>query len=199
MKEGYSIIDGKIDSSTGNVIWLETDGSSSHVVGASGFSVDYEKDTNTSGNGYSSTSWTSIDGKVDQNSSDITTISANGDRIETVTQSDALNHEISATQTTKSANGLSTTTLTDENGDGVYDLKTTDQITPASDGSVTELVTTATTGSAPVTLGRTQTYTSADQLTVTTSLDHTGDGVYDSVTKDVTDAVGNSTDDGRSL
>ena len=182
------------DQTTSDATMIGATGSRTETVSvtSNNSTLEPQSITTTSANGLSSATTTNIDGKVDYTTIDNTAIDANDNRIETITQYDSLGHEISAAQTTQSANGLLTTTLADKNGEGVYDIKTTDQTTLALDGSVTELVTATTTGSTPVTLGRTQTYTSADRFSVITSVDHTGDGVFDSVKKTVKDAIGNT-------
>ncbi|NJO55434.1 MAG: hypothetical protein HC834_02715 [Rhodospirillales bacterium] len=187
-------IDGKIDSITTDVIVLNIDGSTTETVTkrANDGTLISQTATTISANGFSSTTTTSIDGKVDSTITDTRSIAANGDLVEVVTSYDPSNAKINSTQITSSANGLLKTTLTDENGDGIFDIETTDQTTlNVADGSVTELFTTRTVAASPVTLGRTQIFTSADGLTAITSVDDDGDGVYDEVTRVVRDPVGN--------
>lgn len=187
-------IDGKIDNVTTYVTVLNIDGGNTKTVTrrANDGTLISQTVTTTSGDGFASTTTTSIDGKVDSTVTDVSSIATNGDTIETITNYDAQNAKISATRITTSANGLLQTTLVDENGDGIFDIQTVDQTTlNATDGSITELVTTTTVASSPVMLGRTRTVTSPDGLTVITSVDHTGSGVYDEVTTAVEDAAGN--------
>jgi hypothetical protein len=185
-------IDGKVDFTTTDMTVRNIDGSSTETVTkrANDGALISQTTTRTSANGFSSTTTTSLDGKVDATVADVTTIATSGNRTEVITSYDPQGAKIDATQITTAANGLLKTTLVDENGDGSFDIQATDQRSLNSDGSVTELVTTTTVGASPVTLGRTQTSTSANGLTVTTSVDHTGDGVYDAVTTDVKDPVG---------
>ncbi len=179
---------------TTDVVVLNIDGSKTETVtkrAADGTLIS-QAVTTTSDDGFSQTSTTSIDGKVDSTTTDVSVIAGNGDLIDTVTFYDAAGVKIKATQTTSSANGRLTTTSVDADGDGTFDLRTTDEITlNMTDGSVTEVVTTQTLGATPDILGRTQIYTSADALTVITSVDNTGEGVFDEVTKVVEDGAGN--------
>ncbi|MGQ0681883.1 Ig-like domain-containing protein [Bradyrhizobium sp.] len=187
-------IDGKIDSITTYVTVLNLDGGHTETVTrrANDGTLNSQTVTTTSGDGFASATTTSIDGKIDSTVTDVSSIAANGDEIETITAYDAQNVKISATRITTSANGLLQASLIDENGDGTFDVQTVDQTTlNATDGSLTQLVTTTTVAASPVTLGRIQTVTSADGLTVVTSVDHTGNGVYDEVTSVVGDAAGN--------
>ncbi len=75
------------------------------------------------------------------------------------------------------ADGLSKTTSIDADGDGTFELVTTDVTTTNVDGSKTELVQSR--SSDGTLLNSTRTTTSADSLTQTATIDSNGDGVID--------------------
>ncbi|MFT4080223.1 DUF4214 domain-containing protein [Rhodomicrobium sp.] len=131
------------------------------------------------------------DGKTDRAESVVT--GANGsvaDTVSTFAPSGAL---ITKSVVTTSANGLSVTRQLDRNGDGAYDLTTTDVTVLNADGSRTETIKDAV---ANGTL-RDQAFitVSATGLSTTKQLDINGDGVFDLTTASVTvlNADGSST------
>ncbi|MBB3660959.1 hypothetical protein FHX15_006231 [Rhizobium sp. BK650] len=126
---------------------------------------------------------TNGDGAADQ----ITAIStfSNGYRNNAIAIRNADGSLVSKVTVLSAADGLSKTTSTDADGDGTFELVTTDVTTANADGSKTELVQSR---SADGTLlNSTKTTTSADSLTQTVTTDSNGDGVTD---LKVTDTLG---------
>jgi YD repeat-containing protein len=99
---------------------------------------------------------------------------------------------VQRTETTASADGLTTTTKLDSNGDGTYDLVTTDTVVANADGSRTETV--ADTSANGTLIGKTISTRSANGLTQSKSQDLNGDGTADQTT---TDAVVLNSDGSR--
>ncbi len=138
----------------------------------------------------------SADGKTINESADtngdgaadhITAIStySNGYRNNAVAVRNADGSLVSKVTVLAAPDGLSKTTSTDTDGDGTFELVTTDVTTANADGSKTELVQSR---SADGTLlNSTRTTTSADSLTQTVTTDSNGDGVID---LKVTDTLG---------
>lgn len=128
---------------------------------------------------------TTVDGNGDGAADSQTVITVAGDG--TITETDStLNPNgtlVGKVLTTTSADGLSKTVSTDADGDGTYDVVTTDVITAGTGGARVETVTTK---SANATLiGKTATTTSADSLTQTMQSDANGDGTFDRTVTDV--------------
>ncbi len=145
----------------------------------------------------------SADGKTINESADtngdgaadhITAIStlSNGYRNNAVAVRNADGSLVSKVTVLSAADGLSKTTSIDADGDGTFELVTTDVTTANADGSKTELVQSR---SADGTLlNSTRTTTSADSLTQTTTTDSNGDGVID---LKITDTFGRLSDGKR--
>lgn len=117
----------------------------------------------------------------------ITAIStfSNGYRNNAVAIRNADGSLVSKVTVLTAADGLSKTTSIDADGDGTFELVTTDVTTANADGSKTELVQSR---SADGTLlNSTRTTTSADSLTQTATIDSDGDGVTD---LKITDTLG---------
>ncbi|TIX90750.1 adhesin [Rhizobium sp. P44RR-XXIV] len=165
------------------------------TVGSDGSRTETVQDKSASGVLLSSSiTVTSVDGKSKNISLD-----ANGDGAAdqqtiisvaddgTITETDStLNPNgtlVGKVLTTTGADGLSKTVSTDANGDGTYDVVTTDVITAGTGGARVETVTTKS-GNGSLN-GQTVTTTSADSLTQTVQSDVNGDGVFDKTVTDV--------------
>lgn len=145
----------------------------------------------------------SADGKTINESADtdgdgaadhITAIStfSNGYRNNAVAIQNADGSLVSKVTVLTASDGLSKTTSIDADGDGTFELVTTDVTTANADGSKTELVQSR---SADGTLlNSTRTTTSADSLTQTATIDSNGDGVTD---LKITDTLGRLSDGKR--
>ncbi|MVA35473.1 beta strand repeat-containing protein [Agrobacterium vitis] len=157
--------------------------------------------TTTSADGLSVTATRDAngDGIIDATSVSQTVLETDGSTVTTVTRDygsgTAAANEVGKTQTTSSANGLSVITRTDYDGNGSFDSETVDSKTLNADGSTTETLSTYN-GDGSRLLGRTQTVTSANGLSVTTSSDVDGDGTFDAITTDgiVLNADGSKTE-----
>ncbi|MDR6666387.1 hypothetical protein [Rhizobium sp. 1399] len=109
----------------------------------------------------------------------VTSIStySNGYRNNTVSALNADGSLVSKVTVLAAPDGLSKTTSVDGDGDGTFELVTTDVTTANADGSKTELVQSR--SSDGTLLDSTRTTTSADSLTQTVTIDSNGDGVID--------------------
>src|SRR5262249_6788059 len=136
--------DGSFDQSRTDVIVLNADGSRTETVtdrNADG-SVRDESVTTTSSSGLSRSieRQNFVGGVLCQTQSDIIVVSADGSRIETVSDRRADGTLLDRTVTTTSPNGLSSTTQQDTTGAGTFDQTRTDVKVLNPDGSTTETV-----------------------------------------------------------
>ncbi|AZG75281.1 DUF4214 domain-containing protein [Methylocystis rosea] len=124
------------------------------------------------------------DGVWDTTVTDTTVLYADGSRIETALTKNANGSLRSKIVATTNATGLSVTTQSDVNGDGVNELTTTDVTVLNADGSKTETVTDF--NASGTRRDQTVIVTSDDGLSVTTSMDLDGNGSVDRIRTDVT-------------
>ena len=141
--------------------------------------------TTTSATGLSVTTQVDENGDAvfDLTRTDVTVLGDDGGRTETITDKNANNTVRDQIVTTTNATGLSTTVMTDRNGDGIFDLTTTSTTVLNTDGSRT---TTVQDKNANTSL-RDQiiTTTSANGLSTTRQADLNGDGTVDRILTDV--------------
>ncbi|WP_342724633.1 calcium-binding protein [Bradyrhizobium sp. B097] len=137
--------------------------------------------TTTSANGLNSTadSDTTGDGAIDRIVSVVTL--TDGDVVKTTSIQNQDGSLVGSTVTTMSANGLSRTTQTDANGDGIFDETRTDVTVLNADGSRTETVTDVV---GTTTVSSAVTTTSADRTSTTSTT--TTDGVLQEIDSSVT-------------
>ncbi|UVK54897.1 DUF4214 domain-containing protein [Mesorhizobium sp. AR02] len=178
--------DGHVDRTEVSV--LNADGSTTQTVtdtSASGAQTD-QTVTTTNANGLSLSTSHNIDGKVDDTLQDATVLNANGSKTETIGDFSNNNTLLDKRIVTTSGNGLSLTTQTDANGDGVLDKDVNDVTVLNADGSKTETVA-AYNGAGTALIGKTVTTAGGDGLwrSVTHYLDGSGtpeDAAWDVVT-----------------
>ena len=176
--------DGVADLTTTAVKTLNTDGST--TLTRTDTNQDGLRDqsvSTTSADGLSTTIQSQFDGSVTFSQTETIATAANGDIVDTVSRTAPDGVLIDETATTTSADGLSKTTEADVNGDGTFDLTTTDATVLNVDGSRTETVTKM--GSAGL-IAQSVTTTSANGLSKTTEVDVNGDGTFDLTTTDTT-------------
>ena len=185
-----SNIDGKVDTATTDNTVLNADGSRTETVtrSANDGSQISQTVTTVSATDLSSSVTRNVDGKIDGTTTDVTVLNLDGSRTETVSVFDSTGAKISSTATITSATGLSSTTLVDENGDGVTDVTRTDSIVIGTDGSRIETVTN--TNANGTLRNQTVTTTSANGLNITVQADTTGDGAVDRIVSVATQADG---------
>ncbi|MGX7872786.1 beta strand repeat-containing protein [Mesorhizobium sp. ORM6] len=197
--------DGHVDRTTVSV--LNVDGSTTQTItdnSASGGQID-QTVTTTSANGLSTTVSHNIDGAIDDTVSDVTVLNVDGSKTETITDTSRNGTLLSKRIITTSGNGLSVTTQTDANGDGVLDSDVTDVTVFNADGSKAETVSTYN-GAGTTLISKTVTTTSGDGLTksvahyldgsstpVDTASDVVSYGTAGSVTETVSDYSSNNT------
>jgi len=142
--------------------------------------------TTTSANGLSTTVQTDRngDGIFDLTTTDVTVLSTDGSRTETVTRQNANGSVRGRAVTTTSATGLSTTIQADLDGDGLFDRTSTEVTSLNADGSRTETVTRKSANAAVI--SKSVVTTSANGLSTTPQADLNGDGAFDRVLTDVT-------------
>lgn len=119
------------------------------------------------------------DGNVDQ-STDLL-IGADGSTVSLTKAFSDNNTLAKQSRVSVSANGLTKTTETDANGDGVFEIVDQETTTVHADGSRTKLESRR--GANGALLGQTETLTSADSRSKTVKLDRSGSGVYDETTQ----------------
>ncbi len=165
------------------------------TVAADGSRTETVQDTSASGVLLSKTvTVTSADGKSKNISADINgdgaadsqtviTVADDGTITETDSSLAPNGSLVGKVLTTTSADGLSKTVSTDANGDGVYDVLTTDVITAGTGGARVEAVTKKSGNGALI--DQAVTTTSADSLTQTAQSDLNGDGTVDQTVTDV--------------
>lgn len=185
--------DGVMDSKTTDITTINADGSRTETVSnynGAGSVLRNQTVTTVSANGLSKTVSEDIngDGTVDEISSDVVVLNADGSTSETVAKKSGNGTLVKQTVTTTSADKRTVTTTNDLNGDGIVDQTTLQQT--GADGTVT---TTTFDGSQSSTYGWThgtgdsrRVSTSANGLQITIDRDTDGDGKFDSSTSDVT-------------
>ena len=141
------------------------------TASASGLSVTTQIDANG-------------DGVVDLTQTDVTALNADGSRTETISNLNTDNALRDRTIVTTSATGLSRTTQSDLNGDGVVDATRTDVTVLNVDGSRTETVSDRNQDNSLK--GRAVTTTSATGLSRTTQVDADGNGTFEQTRTEVT-------------
>ncbi|RWQ30227.1 MAG: hypothetical protein EOS21_32455, partial [Mesorhizobium sp.] len=147
-------------------------------MSANGLSIDTQIDAD--GNGV-----------VESKSSDVIVLNADGSKTRTVSDLSGTGALIGKTVTTASANGQVVTTSRDLDGDGLFDIVSSDVKLLGSGGSQTEtLQTKSRDGSL---LSTSTTNTSADHKTISIATDSDGDGHLDSVKTIVVDGTGVTT------
>lgn len=119
------------------------------------------------------------DGNVDQ-STDLL-ISADGSTVSLTKVFSDNNTLTKQSRVSVSADGLTKTTETDANGDGVFEIVAQETTTVHANGSRTKLESRR--GANGALLGQTETMTSADNRSKTVKLDRSGSGVYDETTQ----------------
>lgn len=149
--------------------------------------------TLTAADGRTKTVSRDLDGNGVFETRDESTISvdANGVVTTTVATYSGTNSLIGKTVATQSANGLIKTTQTDVDGDGTFDVSTSDTTVVASDGARTQTEQSKSTDGAL--LGQTVTTTSADRKSITIVSDSNGDGKTDTAKTILVDANGVTT------
>jgi Ca2+-binding RTX toxin-like protein len=176
--------DGAIDQT--ETIVKSLNGTTTHTVSntnINGSTID-QMVSIASANGLSVTSKLDSDGNgtLDQIKTDVKTYNIDGSTTETMdvrnNDTSLLSKEIIAT----SGNGLSQTMQIDMNGDGVYDVVTTDVKVLNTNGSVTETVSNK--NALNGLTSQTIVTTSASGLSTSTARDINGDGVTDFTTND---------------
>ncbi|CAN7196120.1 calcium-binding protein [Mesorhizobium sp. LjRoot246] len=151
--------------------------------------IDKEQ-TVTSADGRARTVSHDLDGNGTYETGDVTTITggAGGAVVTTVSTYSSTNVLIGKTVATTSSDGLAKTVSTDLNGDGLYDLASSDVTVVGAGGSLVE---TQQVKSADGTLlSSSVTSTSADRKTISISTDADGDGHVDSLKTIVIDEDG---------
>jgi hypothetical protein len=173
--------DSTFDLTTNDVTVLNANGSRTETItdlNANG-SLRDKTVTTTSATGLSKTVQVDRDGNgtFEQNITDVTVLNADGSKTETITSKNANGAVVNVSAITTSGNGLSTTTQSDLNGDGVFDRIRTDVTILNIDGSRTEAVTDRNVDSSL----RDQmiTTTSADGRSVTIQRNTNGDSALD--------------------
>jgi len=154
----------------------------------------------TSADGLSRTTTTDVngDGAIDSKVTDVTVKNADGSATETISNYASNSALLDQTIITTSADGLTVTTATDVNGDGMTDISLKDQKVNNADGSVTETVTTTSANGSL--LHQAVTVTSADRRTqtITDYGVHTVNGTntaYVDKTESITTASGGTVTD----
>ncbi|WP_246662647.1 DUF4214 domain-containing protein [Rhizobium sp. P44RR-XXIV] len=178
--------DGAVDSKTVKAVALNNDGSktttSSDYAGTS--LTDLTKVT-VSANGLTTTTSFDYDGNgtVDRLEVATKTLNADGSTLVADSVSTAGGTLLSKTTSTTTADGKTVTSQVDLDGDGTLDVKTTTVVDAT--GQTTKTIETYKAGTTTL-ASRAVTTTSANGLSVTTTSDLDGDGVFEQMTNDVT-------------
>ncbi|CAI9399065.1 hypothetical protein ANOBCDAF_00194 [Pleomorphomonas sp. T1.2MG-36] len=180
--------DGTADETVTSDTTFSADGSTKTVTSANnGTSLVSKSTVTVSGNGLSKTIVDDIDGNTttDRTTAETTSLNADGSTVVTKTVKSANNTLIGSYVTTTTANALTATTTVDLDGNGQTDLSSVKEILVDGSAKVTvkEFNAAGSPQSSVVTL------TSADGLTVTTSIDSNNDGTVDRTRSQVT-AIG---------
>jgi len=141
--------------------------------------------TTTSANGLSTTTQNETVGigTTDWSTSDATVLNADGSKTETRTRMSGDQTLLDKVVINTSGNGLSKTTQTDADGDGIYEDKETDVLVLNVDGSKTDTVSHYA-GSDSKLIDRAVTTTGADGLSTMVSIDSNGDGTAERISTD---------------
>ncbi|CDX34669.1 Outer membrane adhesin like proteiin [Mesorhizobium plurifarium] len=188
-------IDGKVDDTFWDIADLNNDGSKTETLESFAHDGSLLTKTilNTSGNGLSVNSQTDADGNgvIERKSSDVTVLNADGSTTRTISSLAGSGALIGKTVTTASANGQAMTISSDLDGDGLFDLISSDVKLLGSNGSQSETQQVkARDGSL---LSSSTTNTSADRKTVSVATDGDGDGHVDTVKTISVDNAGATT------
>ena len=176
---------GTTDLTTSDGSTLNADGSTTEVLtDTNAHGIRDQSTINTSADRKTVTAQRQYNGSVTFSENETATVTANGNTIDTLTVTGASGTPIDTVATTTSANGLSQTVQKDVNGDGTFDVTTSDVTVLNADGSTTE--TKSETGTGGILVGKTVTTTSGNGLTKTFESDENGDGTFDLVTIDGT-------------
>ncbi|ARO34317.1 serralysin-like metalloprotease domain-containing protein (plasmid) [Rhizobium sp. NXC14] len=171
---------GSTDVTTTSVMTLQNDGGNVNVVSAlSGNGTLLRRaTTTTSGNGFSTTTQTDLDGNgtSDATVSSVAVINDNGSKTVTETAKQGTT-TTSISTTTTSASGLSVNATLDADGNGTTDSSTASSKTYNADGSTVEVTEKRAGNSALV--SKVSKSTSANAMTIATTFDENGDGTTD--------------------
>lgn len=172
--------DGSYDSKQTDVTVLNANGSTVHTVSKfEGAVLKSTFVTTTSANGLSITTNWDVFGTdpFSQDTTDVTTINADGSSTRTVTNLKADGSQLSKFVTVTSADGRTTTTQEDIDGAVGFDRTTSDNVLTLADGATVETVKRSTSGG--VLLDSATVTTSGDRRTISITRDADGDGTVD--------------------
>ncbi|MGG6898584.1 adhesin [Rhizobium sp. BR 315] len=178
--------DGTVDSTTVKATVLNNDGSKTTTTSDyAGTSLADQTKVTVSANGLVTTTSYDYDGNgmVDRTEAVSKTLNADGSTLVIDAVSTAGGTLVSKATTTTTADGKTVTSWVDLDGDGTLDVKTT--VVVDATGQTTKTVETYKAGTTTL-RSRAVTTTAANGLSVTTSSDLDGDGVYEQVITDVT-------------
>ena len=178
--------DGVIDTKTVKATVLNNDGSKTSTTSDyAGTSLTDQTKVTVSANGLVTTSSYDYDGNgaVDRTETATKTLNADGSTSVIDSVSTAGGSLLSKTTNTATSDGKTLTSQVDLDGDGTLDVKTTSVIDAT--GATTKTVETYNTGTTTL-ASRAVTTTSANGLSVATTSDWNGDGVFEQMTSDVT-------------
>lgn len=152
-----------------------------------------KKQTVTSADGRTRTVSHDLDGNGTYETRDVTAITngANGVSVTTVSSYSSTNALIGKSVATTSDDGLTKTVSTDLDGDGLFDVVSSDVTVVGTGGSLTETDQSKSRGGSL--LASTTTNTSADRKSISIATDADGDGHVDSVKAIVVDGAGVTT------
>ncbi|MER8577678.1 hypothetical protein NKG95_02885 [Mesorhizobium sp. M1423] len=172
--------DGSYDSKETDVTVLNANGSTVRTISKfEGAVLKSTFVTTTSANGLSITTNWDVFGTIpfSQDTTDVTTINADGSSTQTVTNLKADGSQLSKFVTVTSADGRTTTTQEDIDGVVGFDRTTSDNVLTLADGATVETIKKSTTGG--VLLDSATVTTSGDRRTVSIVRDVDGDGTVD--------------------
>ncbi|RWM95807.1 MAG: hypothetical protein EOR84_14665 [Mesorhizobium sp.] len=172
--------DGSYDSKETDVTVLNANGSTVRTVSKfEGAVLKSTFVTTTSANGLSITTNWDVFGAdpFSQDTTDVTTINADGSSTRTVTNLKADGSQLSKFVTTTSADGRTTTTQEDIDGVVGFDRTTSDNVLTLADGATVETIKRSSTGGAPIDSATVT--TSGDKRTISIARDADGDGTVD--------------------
>ncbi|MGN8119837.1 hypothetical protein ACTJKX_36640 [Labrys sp. 22185] len=165
-----------------DVITLNADGSKTRTVTSyagfgTGAAVTGKTITTTAANGLSTTSSRDIDGNgtIDQTTTDVTILNADGSTVETIATKASNGSLIAQTTTTTNADGKAITTTSDLDGDGSVDTSVISTL--KGDGSTTK--TTSSFVTSGILASRATQIVSADGLSKSAAIDVDGNGSID--------------------
>lgn len=186
---------GTYDQTSTEVTSIAGDGTRTKTVtetSSGGTLIDKEQ-TVTSADGRTKTVSHDLDGNGTYETRDVSAITtgANGVSITTVTSYSSTNALIGKTVATTSDDGLAKTVSADLDGDGLFDVVSSDVTVVGAGGSLTETQQTKSRDGSL--LATSTTNTSTDRKTISISTDADGDGHVDSVKTIVVDGAGVTT------